>query len=62
MGIKKKWVRLKRFIQRLIRVEVPPQQGDGGFISDKTLIVTKPQIDSTLTIKDTATVARPMNQ
>lgn len=61
MGIKKKWVRLKRLIQRLIRVELP-QQGDGGFISDKTLIVMKPQIDSTLTIKDTATIARPMNQ
>ena len=62
MGIKKKWVRLKRLIQRLIHIEMPPQQGDGGLFSDKFIQVTKPQIDSTLTIKDTATIARPMNQ
>ena len=62
MGIKKKWVRLKKVIQRLLRIEFPPQQGDGGAHSDKGLILTRPKIDSTLTIKDTATIARPMNQ
>lgn len=62
MSKKKTWVRLKRFIQKLIRVETPPQRGDGGLYTDKFIQVTKPQIDSTLTIKDTATVARPMNQ
>ena len=62
MGKKKTWVRLKKVIQRLLRIEFPPQQGDGGLFSDKFIQVTKPQLDSTLTIKDTATIARPMNQ
>lgn len=62
MGIKKKWVRLKRLIQRLIRVEMPPQRGDGGAYTDKYLPIMTHKNDSTLTIKDTATVARPMNQ
>ena len=51
------WVRLKRAIRRL---KVPPMAGDGGFITDKTLIVTKPQTDSTFVVKDTA-VVKPTN-
>ena len=59
MGKKKRWVRLKRAIQWLKKVNVEPSRGDGGFITDKTLIVTKPQIDSSFVIKDTSVIARP---
>lgn len=62
MGVKGKetlWVRLKRAIRR---IRVHPMAGDGGFITDKTLIVTKPQNDTTLIIKDTTVVARPIKQ
>ena len=55
----KRRVRLRRIVRRK-RLQIGT--GDGGAYSDKFIIVTKPQNDSTLTIKDTATIARPMNQ
>lgn len=55
----KRRIRLRRIVRRK-RLQIGT--GDGGAYSDKFIIVTKPQNDSTLTIKDTATIARPMNQ
>lgn len=55
---KNKWVRLKRVINWLKKIEMPPQKGDGGIISDKVMDVigSKHQKDSTFVIKDTAVV------
>ena len=53
------WVRLRRAFKRVVLF---PQRGDGGLITDKTLIVTKNKNDSTVVIKDSVIVARPMNQ
>lgn len=60
--VKKKWVRLKRFLQRLKLIDVPIPKGDGGAHSDKFIQVTKPQIDSSFVIKDTAVIAYPKKQ
>lgn len=54
----KRRIRLRRIVRRK-RLQIGT--GDGGILSDKTIIVTKPQKDTTFIIKDTATVARPMN-
>ena len=51
------WVRLKRVFRRMVAL---PQRGDGGLFSDKGVIVTKPQQDTTLIQKDTI-VAKPRN-
>ena len=63
MSKKKTWVRLKKVIQRLLRIEFPPQKGDGGFVSDKIVDIVggKHQGDSTFVVKDTVVVARPNN-
>lgn len=60
---KNKWVRLKRVINWLKKIEMPPQKGDGAVISDKAMDVigSKFQPDSTFVIKDTAVVAHPKN-
>lgn len=60
--VKKKWVRLKRFLQRLKLIDVPIPKGDGGAHSDKGLIVSRPQTDSAFVIKDTAVIAYPKKQ
>ena len=62
MSKKKTWVRLKKVIQRLLRIEFPPQKGDGGLFSDKFIIVTKPQTDSTSVMKDSVVVAGPLRK
>lgn len=61
MGKKKRWVRLKRAIQKLKLINTPPQRGDGSIVSDKAwdVIGNKTPNDSTFVIKDTAVVARP---
>lgn len=53
------WIRLKKFLQRK---KVNIGTGDGGVMSDRviTVIGGVPK-DSTFVIKDSATVARPMN-
>lgn len=50
------WIRLKRAFRRMVLL---PQRGDGGIISDKTLMVTKQQKDSTSVIKDTIVIVKP---
>jgi hypothetical protein len=57
--IKKKWVSLKRFLQRLKLVDPNTiGTGDGGLMSNGFLdrIKNKNQNDSTFVIKDTAVV------
>lgn len=57
--VKKRWVRLRRFLQRLKLVDPNTiGTGDGGIISDKVVetIGSKHQKDSTFVIKDTAVV------
>lgn len=60
--VKKKWVRLKRFIQKLKIVDIP-QAGDGGFVSDKIIdmVGDKHKGDSTFVVKDSVVVAHPTN-
>lgn len=56
MGVKQKeswWVRLKRAIRRL---RVPPMAGDGGAHSDKGIVVSSPQPDSSSVVRDTVTI------
>lgn len=60
--VKKKWVSLKRFLQRLKLVDPSTIRGDGGAHSDKGLIVSRPQTDSAFVIKDTAVIAHPKKQ
>lgn len=62
MGKKKTWVRLKKVIQRLLRIEFPPQKGDGGAYSDKLIQISKPQTDSTSVMKDSVVVAGPIRK
>lgn len=60
MGTNKKdslWVRLKRAVRK---VNFLPLWGDGGLFSDKAIITTKPQTDSTFVIKDSTVVTRPL--
>lgn len=52
------WIRLKRFLRR---VKVPPMSGDGGLFSDKAIIITKPQTDSTSVLKDSV-VTKPIKK
>lgn len=52
------WIRLKRFLRR---VKVPPMSGDGGIHSDKAIIITKPQTDSTAVLKDSV-VTKPIKK
>ena len=61
MAKKKKWVRLRRVINFLKKIEIPPQKGDGGVISDQVMDVIgdKFKPDSSFVIKDTAVVAYP---
>lgn len=63
MGKKKRWVRLRRALQKLKLIDVPVPKGDGGFISDQVMGVIggKSQRDSTLIVKDTVVVAYPKN-
>ena len=44
------WVRLRRAFKRIVLF---PQRGDGGIHSEKGLILTKPQTDSCIVVKDT---------
>lgn len=60
--VKKKWVSLKRFLQRLKVVDPSTIRGDGGAHSDKFIQVTKPPTDSSFVIKDTAVIAHPKKQ
>lgn len=56
--VKKKWVSLKRFLQRLKEIDPSTIKGDGGLMSNGFLdrIKNKHQNDSTFVIKDTAVV------
>lgn len=56
--VKRKWVRLKRFLQRLKLVDPNTIRGDGGLMTEKIMDVigSKHQKDSTFVIKDTAVV------
>lgn len=56
--VKKKWVSLKRFLQRLKLVDPNTMHGDPAIISDKVweTLGKKHQKDSTFVIKDTAIV------
>lgn len=59
--VKKKWVRLRRFLQKLKIVDPSTIKGDGGLMTDDMLNRhNKPQTDSTHVIKDTV-VVKPMN-
>ena len=53
------WIRLKKVIRKM---KVPPMAGDGGFITDKTLIVTSPPSDSTSVVRDTITIKPSITQ
>lgn len=59
--VKKKWVRLKRFLQRLKLVDPSTIRGDGGLMTEDFL--NRPnnpfQKDTTFIVKDSAVVARP---
>lgn len=61
MGKKKRWVRLKRAIQKLKFVDPNTIRGDGGLMTEDFLnrLNNKDKTDSTFVIKDTAVVARP---
>lgn len=61
MGKKNKWVRLKRVINFLKRVQIDNQRGDAGIVSDTIthVIGIQHQKDTTFTINDSAVVARP---
>lgn len=61
MGKKKRWVRLKRAIQKLKLINTPPQRGDAGVVSDTIVNVIggKPPKDTTFIINDSAVVSRP---
>lgn len=56
--VKKRWVSLKRFLQRLKLVDPNEIKGDGGLMTEKIMDVigSKHQKDSTFVIKDTAVV------
>lgn len=56
--VKKKWVRLNRFIQKLKLIDPNANKGDGGFVSGKIIdmVGNKNPKDSTFVIKDTAVV------
>lgn len=55
--VKKKWVRLNRFIQKLKLVDPNTIRGDGGLMTDKMLNrPTNTKNDSTFIIKDTVVV------
>lgn len=55
--IKRKWVRLRRFLQRLKEIDPNTIRGDGGLMTDKMLNrPTNAKNDSTFIIKDTAVV------
>lgn len=60
--VKKKWVRLKRFLQRL-KLADPSMigTGDGGLMTEDFLNrINNPfQKDTTFIVKDSAVVARP---
>jgi hypothetical protein len=59
--VKKKWVRLRRFLQKLKVINPNVGTGDGGLMTDDMLNRhNKPQTDSTHVIKDTV-VVKPMN-
>ena len=60
---KRKWVRLKRFIQKLKIVDPSTIQGDGGLMTDDFLnrVNNQNQNDSTFVVKDSVVVARPTN-
>lgn len=55
----KRRIRLRRIVRRK-RLQIGA--GDGGAHSDKLIQIAKPQKDTTFIIKDTAVVARPINQ
>lgn len=61
MGKKKRWVRLKRAIQKLKFVNPNIGTGDGGLMTEDFLnrLNNKDKTDSTFVVKDTAVVARP---
>ncbi len=60
--VKKKWVRLKRFIQKLKIVDPSTIQGDGGLMTDDFLNRNNTnKTDSTFVVKDSVVVARPKN-
>lgn len=61
MGKKKRWVRLRRALQKLKLIDVPMPKGDAGIVSDTLVNVIggKPPKDTTLIINDSAVVARP---
>ena len=51
------WLRLRRAFKRVVLF---PQRGDGGIYSDKFIQVTKPQTDSSVVVKDSTVVSRPL--
>lgn len=56
----KRRIRLRRIVRRK-RLQIGT--GDGGVMSDRNvIIIEKPQKDTTFVVKDTAVVARPINQ
>lgn len=58
MGKKKRWVRLRRALQKLKLIDVPIPKGDGGLMTDDFLNRhnnTFPK-DTTLIVKDSTVV------
>jgi hypothetical protein len=60
--VKKKWVRLKRFIQKLKIVDPNVGTGDGGLMTEDFLNRNNTnKTDSTFVVKDSVVVAHPKN-
>ena len=51
------WLRLRRAFKRVVLFT---KRGDGGIYSDKFIQVTKPQTDSSVVVKDSTVVSRPL--
>lgn len=62
MGNNKKWVRLKKVLQKIHLIKITPSRGDGAIISDSLTVVgngNKVTTSPSFTIQDSVVVARP---
>lgn len=51
------WLRLRRAFKRVVLF---PQRGDGGAYSDKLIQISKSPNDSSVVVKDSTVVSRPL--
>ena len=62
MGNNKKWVRLKKVMQKMMQIKFKPSKGDGAIISDSLATVIgggKVETNPPFIVKDSTVVAKP---